>query len=241
MCGSKTYIWKDWKCWHMITLRFQKGWKEEQEMAYFKKEKYVPSSHIHATSFYPAVFLAPDTAFTLKMCCYPYGRGGKNESVSLLSSENLILTGAGLLFIFHLTKPIFFSSHTSSICRPSLQQSQMPAKQTAVGGESSVAGISSLYSAGGQPVKHGEDRESNFLSSKLLPLLISKEGSWGHEQKDKTSLCALKYATLNIHIAEVSQLYSRLEHGTCQINMWEDMSSAPKILQSNRSRNAHLW
>lgn len=121
--------------------------------------------------------LAPDTAFTLKMCCYPYGRGGKNESVPLLSSENLILTGAGLLFIFHLTKPIFFSSHTSSICRPSLQQSQMPAKQTAVGGESSVAGISSLYSAGGQPVKHGEDRESNFLSSKLLPLLISKEGS----------------------------------------------------------------
>lgn len=101
----------------------------------------------------------------------------KNESVSLLSSENLLLTGAGLLFIFHLTKPIFFSSHTSSICCPSLQQSQMPAKQTAVGGESSVAGISSLYSAGGQPVKHGEDTERNFLSSTLLPRLIRKEGS----------------------------------------------------------------
>lgn len=178
------------------TLYFQKDWKEEQEMAYFKKEKYVPSSHIHATSSIQQRFLLLILPLPSKCAVFHMLEVAKNESVSLLSSENLLLTGAGLLFIFHLTKPIFFSSHTSSICRPSFQQSQMPAKQTAVGGESSVAGISSLYSAGGQPVKHGKDTESNFLSSTLLPLLISKEGSWGHEQKDKTSMCAPKYAAL---------------------------------------------
>lgn len=159
------------------TLCFQKGWKEEQEMAYFKEEKYVPSSHTHATSFYPTVFLTPDIAFTLKKCCFPYGRGGKNESVSLLSSENLLLTGAGLLFIFHLTKPIFFSSHTSSICRPSLQQSQMPAKQTAVGGESSVAGISSLYSAGGQPVKPGRIQRATSSLPRSFPFSSVKKAA----------------------------------------------------------------
>lgn len=140
---------------------------KEQE-AYFKHKKYMLPLHrlLHSTW---QCFLFLVLSFTLKMCCFPYGRGGKNETISLLSSQNLPLTGVGLLFLFHLTKPIFFSSHTSSICCPSLQQSQMPAKQTTVGGESSVAGISSLYPAGGQPVKPGEATGSNFLSSTRLP------------------------------------------------------------------------
>ena len=77
---------RDWERWHMTTHFFSEGLGGRTGAGIFQKGE-ICALITHTCYFIPpTVFLAADIAFALKMCCFPYGRGGKNESVSLLSS-----------------------------------------------------------------------------------------------------------------------------------------------------------